>query len=69
MVNIDGCSFQRDGGGASWIGALGMRWALHLSGAPDYLSVRLVSDPVHHGPFQGTVFGAAGSHSSISVLG
>ncbi|MEH0819820.1 MULTISPECIES: right-handed parallel beta-helix repeat-containing protein [unclassified Micromonospora] len=69
VVNIDGCSFQRDGGGASWIGALGMRWALHLSGAPDYLSVRLVSDPARPAPFQGTIFGTAGSHSSISVLG
>ncbi|MEV0809234.1 right-handed parallel beta-helix repeat-containing protein [Micromonospora sp. NPDC050200] len=69
VVNIEGCSYQRAGGGASWLGADGMRWALYLYNSPDYLSVRLVSDPNRSVPFQGTVFGTAGTHSSISVLG
>ncbi|HEY2672648.1 MAG TPA: glycosyl hydrolase family 28-related protein [Rugosimonospora sp.] len=68
-VSVQGCAYQRAGGGASWLGATGMRWAVYLASGVDYVMVQLVSDPNRPSPFQGGVSGTIGGHSSITVLG
>jgi hypothetical protein len=69
VVTVDGAAYQRPGGGATWLGATGMRWSLMLASGVDYVLARLVSDPNRPAPYQGTVSGTAGAHSSVTVLG
>ncbi|HEX5495555.1 MAG TPA: hypothetical protein VFX70_13380 [Mycobacteriales bacterium] len=68
---LTGSAYQRSNGGASWLGASGMRWALYLDGGSDHLNVSLSSDgaQVGAGPFQGTVFGTVGANSRVTVVG
>ncbi|HEY9390535.1 MAG TPA: hypothetical protein VIR27_12340, partial [Mycobacteriales bacterium] len=68
---LTGSAYQRSGGGASWLGALGMRWALYLDGTSDHLNVSMSSDgaQVGAGPFQGTVLGTVAANSSVTVIG
>jgi hypothetical protein len=68
-VSVAGCAYQRPGGGASWLGATGMRWALYLAPGVDYVLAQLVSDPNRPSPYQGGVNGSVGSHSIVTVLG
>jgi hypothetical protein len=68
-VHVQGCAYQRSGGGASWLGAAGMRWSLYLAPGVDYVMAQLVSDPNRPAPYQGTVYGTVGAHSSVTVLG
>ncbi|MFD1325208.1 right-handed parallel beta-helix repeat-containing protein [Micromonospora sonneratiae] len=67
-VNIEGVSYQRTGGGGSWIPAKGMMWSLYLAPGVDYVAARLIGDPNRPTPYLGGVYGTAGSHSSITVL-
>lgn len=70
-VMLTGASYQRSGGGASWLGALGMRWALYLDGSSDHLNISLSSDNalVGGGVFQGTTFGTVRANSRVTVVG
>jgi len=70
-VSLEGGAFQRSNGGASWIVDTdpGMRCALYLAAGVDFLSVRLVTGPARHTPFQRLITGTVGANSSVSVLG
>jgi len=67
-VNIDGCAYQRPGGGGSWLDAKGMMWALYLETGVDYVMARLVSDPNKPTPFVGAVNRTPGARSAVQVL-
>ena len=67
-VNIEGASYQRTGGGGSWIPAKGMMWSLYLASGVDYVAARLIGDPNRPTPYQGGVYGTVGAHSQVTVL-
>jgi len=67
-VSISGNAYQRASGGASWLGATGMRWSLYLASGVDHVMIQLVADPNRPSPYQGGWTGATATNSAVTVL-